>query len=374
MQARQWLRPLLAAKKRFILVLPPEGEEEHPIRQLLLLLMPALKKSCLHLDADDVSPSLAELSVPLNRIDLPETSEFIEIGAPVAFPKERQSYTSLAELFDNPALFHLKRVAKLSGTQVMAAEENNKLLGTLAHRVIERLFEREDVLGWASEKAVEWFRSTIDRLLLEEGAPLLMLGAGVSQQRFKGICEKAIVSLLDRLRAAGARKVETEVKFDGSFGAVPLTGKVDLLIELADSRVVALDMKWRDDKRFVELLRSGNYLQLALYAMLVEQNRNTPPAALGYFIFESGAMYITAPDVMPGALVREPRNDVSAQELLRRASESWKWRAEQMKKGRIDIVVKESLAQFQGPQGTLPVEGSKPWHKEHLILLGGWDK
>ncbi|MFK9667749.1 hypothetical protein ACJEM4_24780, partial [Escherichia coli] len=50
--AQQWLQPLLAAKERFVLVLPPAGAEEHPFRQLLLRLAPSLQGSCINLDTE----------------------------------------------------------------------------------------------------------------------------------------------------------------------------------------------------------------------------------------------------------------------------------------------------------------------------------
>ncbi|MGE0673261.1 MAG: hypothetical protein AB7O64_09410, partial [Methylibium sp.] len=48
--AAQWLRPLLAARKRFVLVCPPPGAEVHPIRQLLKRLLPAIETSAIDLD------------------------------------------------------------------------------------------------------------------------------------------------------------------------------------------------------------------------------------------------------------------------------------------------------------------------------------
>jgi hypothetical protein len=372
--AQQWLRPLLVAKKRFLLVLPPPGIEEHPFRQLVLRLVPGLEAGCVDLDAAVNGAFVGTSAVPLKRVELPETPRYIELKTPTQLPKGPQSYTSLTELFNHPALFSLKRVARLNSTSVLSAEEDNRLLGTLAHRVFEKLFLHTDALTWSNGRAVDWFRANIDGLLQEEGAPLLMQGAGLSQQRFKAICEGAICSLLDYLRAARAVGVQTEVNFDGVLGDIPLTGKVDLLIELPQSRTVALDMKWRRENYYSSVLLDGRHLQLALYATLIEQKTGSAPAALGYFIVESGSMFVTAADVLPGAQVRVPRNNISVAELLQRAKESWKWRASQWETGQIEVVPSKGLDEFQGPPGTLPVESLGPWHDEHLVLLGGWEK
>lgn len=370
--SQQWLRPLLAARKRFVLVLPPAGAEEHPFRQLIVRLAPDLLDGRLELEPE--ANHIGLLASPLTRVVLPTTPQYIALEKPVPLPHNAQSYTSLTELFNNPALFGLKRAARLKATTVLSAEESSRLLGTLAHRFVEKLFQQDGALALSNEEAVGWFRANVDTLLKAEGAPLLMQGAGLSLQRFKGICEGAICALLDHLREAGATRCQTEVEVNGALGAVPLTGKVDLLVTLADGRYIALDMKWRGDKMYSGLLLEGKHIQLALYSTLLEQTLKITPAAVGYFIFESGSLYVTSPDLFPAAQVRVPKDNVTVTELLDSARESWKWRASQWADGQIEVVRDEDLKEYQTPTGVLPVEKLGPWHEEYLVLLGAWDK
>lgn len=370
--AQQWLRPFLAAKERFVLVLPPAGAEEHPFRQLLLRLAPSLQDSCINLDIGLGNEFVGTLSANLDGMQLPQAPRYIELGEPLALPVERQSYTALSELFNAPALYAVKRVARLRPTRLLAVEEDNRLLGTLAHRVFEKLFEQVGSLAWADEQALAWFRGHIDELLATEGALLLMHGAGVSQQRFKSVCEGAIVSMLSHLRAAGATGVRTEFELEGKLGGVHLVGKADLIVRLPNGQSVVLDMKWRGDKRYAASLLGGQHLQLALYSSLYEQQTGSAPAALGYFILESGAMFVTAPDVMPKAQVRTPPAGSTA-DLLQQAMTSWKWRAEQSANGQIEVVPIGGGDDFQGPPGTLQVEGPKTWDNDFLAMLGGWE-
>jgi hypothetical protein len=251
-------------------------------------------------------------------------------------------------------------------------DEGNRLLGILAHRVLEKLFAHNDALSWSNADAVAWFRAEADSLLLTEGAVLLMQGTGVTQQHFRKVCERAIGSLLDHLRLAGAIQVQTEVEFRGTLGAVPLIGKIDLLVTLGDKRTVAVDIKWRGDTYYAGLLRSGEHLQLALYSSLIEQTSGVAPAALGYFILESGGLYITAADIFPKAQVRRPPDGVTVSNLLDRARTTWEWRKQQLDAGTIEVVPEDPSDEFQGPEGTLPVNGPNKWDRDHLILLGGW--
>jgi hypothetical protein len=238
--------------------------------------------------------------------------------------------------------------------------------------VFEKLFAHADALTWPNPVAVAWFHTEADTLLQTEGAVLLMQGAGVSQQHFRKVCERAICSLLDHLRSADATQVQTEVEFIGTLGAVPLVGKIDLLVTLGDKRTVALDMKWRSDNYYAGLLRSGEHLQLALYSSLIEQTNGVAPAALGYFILESGALYVTAANMFPKAQVRRPPDGVTVATLLDRARATWNWRKQQLDAGSIDVVPEGPSDEFQGPAGTLSVNGPSKWDRDHLILLGGW--
>lgn len=372
--ASQWLRPLLAARERFVLVCPPPGAEVHPIRQLLKKLLPAIESTAIDLDAALGSNLIGTTAAALAPQPLPTPPRLVQLSHPVQLGDSPQSFTTLNELFNNPALFVLKRVAELEPTSVLTVEEDNRLLGILAHRVFEKLFEHADALTWSNPDAVAWFRAEADTLLQTEGAVLLMQGAGVSQQHFRKVCEGAICSLLDHLRSAGATQVQTEVAFSGTLGAVPLVGKIDLLVTLGDKRTVALDMKWRSDNYYATLLRSGEHLQLALYSSLVEQTNGAAPAALGYFILESGALYITAADIFPKAQVRKPPEGVTVATLLDQARATWNWRKQQLDAGVIDVVPVDPPDDFKGPDGTLPVKGpNSRFDGDHLVLLGGWE-
>ncbi|MGK8745562.1 PD-(D/E)XK nuclease family protein, partial [Pseudomonas aeruginosa] len=311
----------------------------------------------------------AEVLPPL---PLPTPPRQIQLPNPVQLGDSAQSFTTLNELFNDPALFVLKRVADLEPSYVLAVEEDNRLLGILAHRVLEKLFAHADALTWSNHAAIAWLRTEADMLLQTEGAVLLMQGAGVSQQHFRKVCEGAICSLLDHLRSAGAIQVQTEVELTGTLGAIPLVGKIDLLVTLGDKRTVALDMKWRSDNYYAGLLRSGEHLQLALYSSLIEQKKGVAPAALGYFILESGALYVTAADTFPKAQVRRPPDGVTVATLLDRARATWNWRKQQLDAGTIDVVPESPPDEFRGPDGTLPVNGPSKWDRDHLVLLGGW--
>ena len=368
--AKDWLRPLLAAQKRYVLVLPPVTEEEHPIWLLVRRLLTTLPVRHIESELAESAHTEAVADKPL-----PGLNRYLHIPAEMTSRRTRQSFTSLADLFDNPAVSVLKDAASLRGATLMAVEDERRLLGTLAHRLVEKLFAVPGVLAWDAEAVRTWFDVQGERLIEAEGAPLLMLGFGIVLHRFRGTVRESTVALLKHLQSAGAASVRTEVQYEGALFGVPIIGTVDLLAELPDKRLAVLDLKWSGEKRYRERLLTGTHLQLAIYASLVEQNVGRAPAELAFYIFDSRGLLATSASVFPNAQVCAPPPDSSVPQLLKKAQASWTWRQEQLAKGELELVDLRlaNIEEFQGPPGTLPVKESGPWNDE-LVALLGWEE
>lgn len=368
--ARDWSRPVLAAQERFVLVLPLASEEEHPIWLLVRRLLPNL--AVRHVEEELAASARSE---SVSDKPLPQLKRYLDIPADMSSRRTRQSFTSLADLFDNPAVSVLKDAAGLRTSTLMAVEDERRLLGTLAHRLVERLFAVPGVLAWDATQVRTWFDGHADALIEAEGAPLLMLGFAVVLHRFRGaVCEAAVV-LLRHLQSAGVVSVRTELPFEGTLFGVPVTGTVDLLAEMSGSRYAVLDLKWSGEARYRERLATGTHLQLAVYSSLIEQNLGQPPVEQAFFIFDSRALLVTSKDCFPNAQVCSPPGDASVTQLLARAAASWNWRNDQLAGEVLELVDPrlEELDAFQGPDGTLPVKESGPWNAEYIALLG-WEE
>lgn len=367
--ALDWLRPLLAAQESFVLVLPPAAEEEHPIWLLLKRLLPKLPVR--HIESELAASDFTVVS-PDRR--LPEPTRLRHVPSDMKSRKPRQSFTSLAELFDNPAVAVLKDAANLKTATLMAVEDENRLLGTLAHRLVEELFKNAAVLSWTPDQVRAWLDANADALIEAEGAPLLMLGFGIALHRFKGTVRDSTVALVGHLQSAGVVSVRMEVQYEGDVFGVPVTGKVDLLAELPGTRYALLDLKWSGERKYRERLEQGTHLQLAIYAALVEQNEGRAPVELAFYIFDSWAMLATSDSVFPRAVVCRPPEGATVPQLLKAAERTWQWRCGQLARGELELVDTRlaPLVEFQGEEGTLPVNEGKPWNAEYVALLG-WE-
>jgi hypothetical protein len=367
--AKDWLRPLLAAQDRFTLVLPPASEEEHPIWLLVRRLLPSLPVH--HIESELAESAHTEVVVDGR---LPALSRYMHIPTDMSSVRERQSFTSLADLFDNPAVSVLKDAANLRGATLMAVEDERRLLGTLAHRLVENLFKTPGVLSWSADEVRAWFDAHGDALIEAEGAPLLMLGFSIALHRFKGTVREATVALVAHLQAAGAVSVRAEVPYEGTLFGTPVVGKVDLLVELPGPRMAVLDLKWSGQSRYRDRLLTGTHLQLAIYAALVEQNEGHQPAELAFFVFDARALLATSNAVFPNAVVCAPPAGATVPQLLTRAEATLNWRRDQLAGGLLELVDLRlgDIGDFQGPEGTLPVKEVGPWNDEYVALLG-WE-
>ena len=279
----------MAAQERFVLVLPPISEEEHPIWLLVRRLLPDL--SVRHIDQELAESTYSE---PVPDRPLPRLKRYLTVASNMSSRRQRQSFTSFADFFDNPAVAALKDAAALRSATLMAVDDERRMFGTLAHRLVEKLCAVPGVLSWNASQVRAWFDSHAHVLIEAEGAPLLMLGVSVVYHRFIGIVREGIAALLAHLQSASVHSVRTEVSLNGTLLGVPAGGKVDLLVELPGSRYAVLDLKWSSEARYRERLTTGTHLQLAIYASLVEQNLGQLPVELAFFIFDSRTLLATS--------------------------------------------------------------------------------
>lgn len=367
-----WIRPVLAARKRLILVLPPEGEELHPAWQLLKVLAPKLEVSVLEKDAPGKVAVVAQELVAAKGVWKFDETAAWRTKFPAPTRREAQSYSSLDTAFNNPALGVLKDAASLQGCRTVAPGDENRLLGTLAHRLVQLLLEHPTALGWDEKQVDAWFAPKLEELLLHEGMPLLASGSAVQHAQFKAAARSGISALLSFLRAANVVSVEPERPLKGAKGDLSLLGDTDLLLHLKDGGTAALDLKWSRAARFREMLEKGEFLQLALYAHMIQEETGAAPKAVGYFTFLDGHLSTLTPDVFgAGARVIAPKKGETTSQLVNKAKATWDWRLKQWSEGTVEVVGKGLLPEPSKPgEDCLPLHSLGDWNTEFERLFG----
>lgn len=369
----QWIRPILAARQRLILVLPPEGTEDHPAWQLLRAICTGLAPQALHLYAT-TRGQLGEvtarpLSAPRGVWQLKQDANWREAYA-VPTRRQAQSFSSLNILFNNPAIAVLQDAAGLRATSTVAVPEGTHLLGGLAHRLLEVLFAQDGSLHWSDAQVEAWFGPAVDDLLRREGLPLLAAGNASLSHQFRESARGSIGVLLEHLRTAGAVRVEAERKLTGHLDGLQTEGFADLLVHLESGGTLLLDPKWSPASRYRERMERGDYLQLALYAHMIQQELGEAPLAIGFFSFVDRLLLTFTPNVF-AATARVVTTDIAAEQLLQSAIESWNWRAQQWQEGRVEVIAKGLVpAATQPPAGCLPLGTLGDWLGDFEALFG----
>lgn len=367
-----WIRPILAARKRLVLVLPPEGGELHPAWQLVSVVAPQLPITVLEQD------DLGKVAVAAQELPSAKGAWKFDPGAKwrgtfqAPTRRDAQSFSSLEIAFNNPALAVLQDAAHLRAGNMHAPEQDIRLLGTLAHRLVQMLLSDPVALGWSPKQVEDWFGPAADKLLKTEGMPLLAPGSSMQLTQFKAAALAGIFSLLAYLNAAGVKRVESERPLKGALGALALRGDTDLLLYLDKGATAALDLKWSRAARYRDKLASGDFLQLALYAHMVEQETGAPPVAVGYFTFLDGSLSTLNAGVFGDkARVISPKDGQTTGLLIKGAAASWAWRVQQWQAGEVDVIGDGLLpVPTVPPDGCLPLGTLGPWHLDFVRLFG----
>lgn len=369
----QWTRPILAARQRLYLVLPPEGDEDHPAWQLLKAMCPGLVPQALHAYAADHGQTAAVQAQPL-----PAARGLWQLNQDAAWRQtyaaptrlQAQSFSSLNVLFNNPAIAILDDAAGLRPAATLAVAEGNHLLGKLAHRLLENLFAQHGSLQWNDEQIDAWFVPAADDLLRREGLPLLAAGNATLLQQFTDSARSSITVLLQHLRHIGAVRVEAERKLKGDIFGLDTAGDTDLLISLASGGTVALDLKWSTSGPYRDRMEEGDYLQLALYAHMIQQELGAAPVAVGFFTFVDRALLTFTPNFFaPSA--RVVTADMTLDQLVQAAVDTWNWRVDQWQEGHVEAVANGLLPSASDPPaGCLPLRPLGPWLGDFVALFG----
>jgi len=369
-QARNWLQPLLAARQRLTLLLPRAGAEVHP----LWLILSSLLEAPTILDVERVLTTEANLpglsEVP--HRPLPKARRWFHLPPGAIHRWDlAASYSSLEQFFNSPFQWALNYPAQLKTSALLSLPGNFQLLGSLAHRVVETLYRDADAITWTADRVRDWFDHSVERIVREEGAILLMPGRRADLEAFRLRFRRSLVQLHEILQVACVAALEPEAELNGSTALGPIKGQSDLLVTFRDGRRAIVDMKWTGVRKYRDKLQQQSHIQLAIYARLVENNTRAWPA-VAYFILRESAL-LTPDLVFPGVQpIAVP--GASTEQLWDRIMTTWQWRRTQIESGALELV-REDLEPT--PDSTPPPGALSPKEPDQryngCVHLAGWD-
>lgn len=371
MQAQTWLRPILAARRQLVLMLPPAGAELHPIWMMIESLFDKDHQPQA-LDMEQLLTTGGAGMMPSKDMPLPAYRRWWQLPADLMITKRvRESPSSLESFLFNPYQWILRYPAKLQPGAILSVSEDFQLLGTLAHHLVERYYGQADALSQTDQTFGNWFEVAFDHLIVTEGSTLLLPGRGTDLQDFRQKTFKAMSELRRHLTKAGITKVESEATLEGTFAGGQLAGRADLVVTNQQGQVAIIDLKWAGEKKYREKMADNRHLQLAIYGELLNQQRRAWPA-LAYFILSSAQMLALDQHFFPDArVIRKGKavGDENVMNLWLRFQETWRWRRSQLDDGLIEVALTED-PETDAPEEGMALEALNQAYNDYRMLAG----
>lgn len=369
--ANEWLRPILAARKHLTLVLPPKGVEVHPVWQMIEAVVHNSEVHSLeHLLSETSSLTQTVTCVPLlapkRWWQLPD-----EIKVPL---RQKESYSSLELLIFNPYHWLLKYPAALRPSSIVTLNSDFRMLGNLAHGLVELYYGLSDALTMTDAQFKAWFVPAFDRLVSEEGALLQMAGKGANLEHFRYRLMQSMLNLRQQLANAGATRVDPELEVKGQFVGGQLTGYADLAIQTESGGHAIVDMKWSGIKKFPEKLKKNSHLQLAIYAELMRQMTGEWPS-VAYYVLDRARLFAPDERAFPGADTVPSESGENTAQLWLRFLESWKWRKAQIESGLFEVALEgiDETEESIPPEEAMDNEYLNESYNDYRALAG-WEQ
>lgn len=366
--AATWLRPVMAACKQLVLVLPAQGSEVHPLWQMIN----AVAKAPKVLSLEAFLSSGGEAFAPVSPQPLPAPQRWWQLPAHVQVNlRPKESFSSLEKLLFNPYQWLLQYPAKLQPSRTIGLGGDFRILGNLAHKLVEQYFLHPHALSMEAAPFDTWFASSFDALVDQEGAILKSPGRGADLEGFRYRLQNSLGKLREQVIQAAVVHVEPERAVCGTFPGGELAGFIDLVMRTERQDCVIVDMKWSGSKKFPEKLRANRHLQLAIYAELLRQHSGDWPS-VAYYILDKAQFFTPAPCAFPDAKVVPSDSGENTAQLWQRFLATWRWRVAQIQAGRFEVV-HDSIAEDDAskpPEDAMAMEVLNPNYNEYRTLAG----
>ena len=348
-------RPVLAARKRLVLLLPQmsDGEEAppHPLFGDLSAAFSNLERITFDVDSGAGREHWAAF------FNLPETVHLERrlLGRPRPFlhirphrrleAREKETFTSLETLLYYPYQWVFRHKIKLVKSSILSLVKDDALMGNLAHRFFERLFQ-QDTSQWSRQDLDRWVDQEAETLLAREGAVLLLYGREPERIGFLSRVKLSAWTLMHLIRQNGWEVESAEMPVEGVFEGTALHGRADLVLKRGEERAV-LDLKWRGIGFREDSIRNEADLQLVLYSHLVAGGEGWAHTA--FFIMEKARLLARNNEAFREIAPIRPGSDHAEvhERILQCMARTYLWRIGQLQQGLIEVRCEQTQGELE---------------------------
>ncbi len=289
-----------------------------------------------------------KIRVQSKNLGKPKPYLTVTNGAKIA-ERENETFTSLEALFYYPYQWVFKYKLGLQRTSILSVVKDPTLMGNLAHRLFEIMFNQDGVLTWDKAKVQSWVSQNIKWLLEREGAVLLMYGREPEKIAFVNTLQYSAWSLINMIKNNGWQIAATEKAIEGNFNGKPIKAKADLVLKNEKGDFTILDLKWRGATRRENMIKSKEDLQLVMYAMLLTKDERVAQTA--FYIIQDAKMIARNNAAFKEALAILPNEDYFEINniIWKNMTKTYQWRLSQLNDGKIEVRTKMTYPDLAEP-------------------------
>lgn len=185
-----------------------------------------------------------------------------------------ESPTSLEKMLVSPFGWILGR-AGLEDRNWEPEDLDVALKGSIAHNVLELFFNHQQAIPTAAAIKKD-LPANYGRVVRETAPFLLAPEWSIETRHLEQEILEAALWWRERLVQMQAKIVGAEATLNGAFERHPLTGKTDLLLEMAGGQLFVVDYKKSLSEKFRTMMNAGYAVQVALYRIMLETGTYTP--------------------------------------------------------------------------------------------------
>jgi RecB family exonuclease len=280
-------------------------------------------------------------------------------------PPKRMSYSQMSTLIGCPMKWALEYHAGIRMSQSQVVPTGNQMIGTLCHRIIEDLYEKDQVLD--RDEACVKTAGLYDELLSSMASELLLDENAIEMKRYRIAILEAVGQLIEALNKLDLRVEKTEAPLEGSVDGIPFIGYADLLLRDSYDNAYILDLKWSNYSKYrKQEMEEGSSLQLATYAWMIRSSEHLDEVDTGYFMLAQGELLSHSKDLAEEAV----ESPYSLDEIWKMGLASYRDVWEQLDSGLVEASgVKELFTTIEEDMKEEEVrEGLKAEYREKGML------
>jgi hypothetical protein len=238
-------------------------------------------------------------SEAVDQLDRPGARPIWQVAMKKPLELVTESATSLERLLACPMSWLMQYKAKFRHGSLLSMQSGPQLSGTLAHVVLSRVFQADNLNPEMLDEAETRANRIFDDICPQVAAPFLLPGNSLERQRLKKSIADAASNLAGLIKQAAFERIDCEMDTTATINDVALTGRPDLVLSHPENFQYVIDLKWtrRAASRRLEIIE-GRAIQLALYARLLK-NESKLPTMGGYYMIAQKQLLSTSTTPFP---------------------------------------------------------------------------